>query len=225
MRNYIAYYRVSTQKQGTSGLGLQAQQNTVKNYIGGSNVLLGEYIEIESGKNDKRIELQKAISDAKSNNATLVIAKLDRLSRNASFIFQLRDSKVDFTCCDIPDANTMTIGIFALLAQQEREMISERTKKALQAKKAQGYKLGKAENFTNDMRKKGRDAHHVKAIENENNRRAYSFIQVLRKQKETYRSIAAKLNESGFRTSKGNKFFGSSIKQLERIFEESNLTI
>ena len=220
MRNYVAYYRVSTQKQGSSGLGLQAQQNTVKNYIGSGNVLLDEYTEIESGKNDKRIELQRAISYAKTNNATLVIAKLDRLSRNASFIFQLRDSKVDFTCCDIPDANTMTIGIFALLAQQEREMISERTKKALNAKKAQGHKLGKPENFTNEMRKKGREAHHEKAIENENNRRAYSFIQVLRKQKATYRYIAAKLNDSGFKTSKGNKFFGSSVRQLEKIFEK-----
>lgn len=87
MRTYVAYYRASTQKQGTSGLGLQAQQNTVKNYIGVSHVLLTEYIEIEFGKNDKRIELQKAIADAKSNNATLVIAKLERLSRNASFMF------------------------------------------------------------------------------------------------------------------------------------------
>jgi DNA invertase Pin-like site-specific DNA recombinase len=219
MKNYVAYYRVSTQKQGHSGLGIHAQRSTVKHFIA-HNPLLKEFTEIESGKIDKRIELQKAIDFAKTNNATLVIAKLDRLSRNASFIFQLRDSQVDFMCCDIPDANTMTIGIFALLAQQEREMISERTKKALKAKKDQGFKLGKPENLTNEMRKKGRQAHHIKAIENENNRRAYSFIQVLRKQKSTYRAIAAKLNESGFKTSKGNSFFGSSIKQLEKIFEQ-----
>lgn len=220
MKNFVAYYRVSTQKQGNSGLGLHAQRSTVKNYIGSSNSLLGEYTEIESGKNDKRTELQKAIGYAKTNNATLVIAKLDRLSRNASFIFQLRDSNVDFTCCDIPDANTMTIGIFALLAQQEREMISERTKKALKAKKAQGHTLGKPENFTNAMRKKGREAHHDKAVENENNRRAYSFIQVLRKQKATYRFIAQKLNESGFKTSRGNIFYANSIRQIEKMFEQ-----
>lgn len=219
MRNYVAYYRVSTQKQGSSGLGLQAQQNTVKNFIGSSTTLLAEYTEVESGKNDRRIELQKAIDFAKTNNATLVIAKLDRLSRNASFIFQLRDSNVDFTCCDIPDANTMTIGIFALLAQQEREMISERTKKALTAKKAQGFILGKPENFTNEMRLKGRNAYHDQAIENENNRRAISFIQVLRGQKSSYRFIADKLNDAGFKTSKGNKFYGNSIRQLEKMYE------
>ena len=220
MKNFVAYYRVSTQKQGNSGLGLHAQRSTVKNYIGNSNSLLGEYTEIESGKNDKRIELQKAIGYAKSNNATLVIAKLDRLSRNAGFILQLRDSNVDFTCCDIPDANTMTIGIFALLAQQEREMISERTQKALKAKKAQGHILGRPENFTNAMRKKGREAHHIKAIENENNRRAYSFIQVLRKQKASYRSIAEKLNTSGFKTSKGNTFYPNSVRQIQNMFEQ-----
>jgi len=218
MKQFVAYYRVSTQKQGSSGLGLHAQRSTVKQFIG-MNLLLSEFTEIESGKNDRRIELQKAIDYAKINNATLVIAKLDRLSRNASFIFQLRDSNVDFTCCDIPDANTMTIGIFALLAQQEREMISDRTKKALKAKKAQGFILGKPENFTDESRMEGRVAHHELAIENENNRRAYSFIQVLRNQKATYRSIAQKLNDAGFKTSKGNSFYGNSIKQLEKMFE------
>jgi DNA invertase Pin-like site-specific DNA recombinase len=140
MKQYVAYYLVSTQKQGSSGLGLQAQKETVRQFIG-SNILITEYTEIESGKNDKQIELLKAIADANKNNATLIIAKLDRYSRNVGFIFQLRDSKVDFTCCDIPDANTMTIGIFALLAQQERELISERTKKALQAKKENGFTM------------------------------------------------------------------------------------
>lgn len=217
MKNYVAYYRVSTQKQGNSKLGLLAQQETVKKHIG-SNKLLAEYTEIESGKKDKRIELQKAIEYAKSENATLIIAKLDRLSRNASFIFQLRDSKVDFVCCDIPDANTMTIGIFALLAQQERELISERTRKALQAKRNSGFKLGKPENFTNATRTKGRNAYHLKAINNTNNKRAFAFVQVLREQNISYRNIAVKLNESGFKTSKGNKFFANSVKQLENTF-------
>lgn len=221
MKNYAAYYRVSTQKQGVSGLGLQAQQDTVKRFIGSSGNLLVEFTEVESGKNDKRTELQKAIAFAKAHNATLVIAKLDRLSRNAGFIFQLRDSNVDFTCCDIPDANTMTIGIFALLAQQEREMIAERTKKALQAKKDKGFILGKPENFTNEMRAKGRQAHHDKAIANENNRRAYSMIQLLRSQKATYRCIAEKLNTSGFTTSTGKKFHANSVRQIETLFGKS----
>lgn len=134
MKKFVAYYRVSTQKQGLSGLGLQSQKLTVNNFIG-DNELIEEYTEIETGKNDKRIELQKAISTAKKNNATLIIAKLDRLSRNASFILALRDSNINFVCCDMPDANNFTIGIFALLAQQERELISDRTKKHCKVKK------------------------------------------------------------------------------------------
>jgi len=100
MKNFIAYYRVSTTKQGNSGLGLEGQKIAVKNFIGGNN-LLQEFTEIESGKNDSRIELQKAMAAAKQHGATLVIAKLDRLSRNAAFIFALRDSGVYFVCFKI----------------------------------------------------------------------------------------------------------------------------
>lgn len=220
MKTFVAYYRVSTAKQGTSGLGLQSQQETVKKSIGGG-VLVAEYTEIESGKNDKRIELQKAIDYAKKNNATLIIAKLDRLSRNASFIFALRDSNVDFFCCDLPDANSFTIGIFALLAQQERELISERTTKALAAKKANGFKLGKPENFTNESRSLGNAAYHQKAVENENNVRANSLIVALRAQKLSYSAIADRLNESGFKTSKGNAFFPATVKQVESLFQHA----
>lgn len=212
MKNYVAYYRVSTQKQGCSGLGLQAQQETVKNYIG-SNNLISEFTEIESGKNDKRIQLQKAIEYANANNATLIIAKLDRLSRNASFIFQLRDSKINFVCCDIPDANTMTIGIFALLAQQEREMISERTKKALAAKKANGFKLGKPENLTNDSREKSLMVRKENADNNENNLKAFRLIKSKREQNISFNKIASELNEYGFKTSTGRKFYAMSVKQ------------
>jgi DNA invertase Pin-like site-specific DNA recombinase len=112
------------EKQGNSGLGLVAQKNTVVNFLAGNNII-AEYIEVDSGKKDKREELGKAIAMANNQNAILIIAKLDRLSRNVSFIFILRDSKVNFICYDIPDANTMIIGIFALLAQQKRELISE----------------------------------------------------------------------------------------------------
>lgn len=219
MTDFVAYYRVSTNKQGNSGLGLEAQRHTVKNFIG-NNILIAEYTEIESGKNDKRIELQKAIDFANENNAKLVIAKLDRLSRNAGFILQLRDSRVDFVCCDIPDANTMTIGIFALLAQQERELISERTQKALQAKKAKGFKLGRPENFSDDARQKGRAVYRRQALENGNNQRAYAMIRILREQRCSYGLIASKLNESGFRTSRGNTFHPNSVKQIQTMFEK-----
>jgi len=148
LKKYVAYYRVSTEEQGNSGLGKAAQKEAVRrftNYC--TDCIIQEFTETASGKNDNRIELANAIEYAKKNDATLLIAKLDRLSRNASFIFQLRDTKVKFVCCDMPDANTMTIGIFATMAQHERELISSRTSAALQAKKAQGFKLGNPKGF------------------------------------------------------------------------------
>jgi DNA invertase Pin-like site-specific DNA recombinase len=213
MKYFVAYYRVSTQKQGSSGLGLQAQQYTVLNYVN-ENKILNSFTEIESGKNNKRVELLKAIDFAKRNDAQLVIAKLDRLSRNVGFIFQLRDSGVDFICCDIPEANTMTIGIFALLAQQERELISERTKKALQQKKKNGFKLGKPENLTDYSRQKSIIVRKEIADNHENNRKAIALIESMRQQKISYNKIASKLNEFGYKTSKGNIFYSMSVKQL-----------
>lgn len=140
---YVAYYRVSTKKQGQSGLGLEAQRSAVEKFTSNySDDILTEFTDIESGKNDDRPELKKAIEEAKRNNAQLIIAKLDRLSRNAAFIFTLRDSKVDFICADMPTANSVTIGIMAVLAQDERERISQRTKAALFELKKQGKKLG-----------------------------------------------------------------------------------
>ncbi len=122
---YIAYYRVSTKQQGNSGLGLEAQKQIVKQHLKSEDQLITEYIEIETGKNNYRPQLTEAIEHTKEAGATLIIAKLDRLSRNITFIFQLRDTKVPFVCCDIPDANTMSIGIFATMAQHEREMMKK----------------------------------------------------------------------------------------------------
>lgn len=150
---YIAYYRVSTRVQGESGLGLDGQRMAVTNFVRGP--VVAEFTEVESGKNNQRVQLAAAIDWAKREGAVLVIAKLDRLSRNASFIFTLSDSGVNFQCVDMPDANTLTIGIFATLAQHERELISSRTKSALQAKIAQGATLGKPENLTPWAQAKG----------------------------------------------------------------------
>ena len=140
---FVSYYRVSTDKQGKSGLGLDAQRRAVQQYLnGGTWSLIGEFTEIESGKRNERPELAKALAACKRQKAKLVIAKLDRLSRNLAFIATLMDSGVEFIAVDNPHANKLTIHILAAVAQHEREMIAQRTKDALQAAKARGVVLG-----------------------------------------------------------------------------------
>jgi DNA invertase Pin-like site-specific DNA recombinase len=212
-KHFIAYYRVSTAKQGASGLGLEAQRHSVAAFMH-NGTLLAEYTEIESGKKNIRPQLQAAIDHAKRTNATLVIAKLDRLSRNVAFIFALRDSGVDFACADMPDANTLTIGIFAALAQHERELISQRTKDALAAKKARGFTLGTLANLTEAGRSLGAQRTSENARANEANRRAKAMIQHLRTQNLTMRAIAAYLNDNGFRTVRGKTFYPATVRHL-----------
>jgi DNA invertase Pin-like site-specific DNA recombinase len=144
--NYVAYYRVSTQQQGRSGLGLEAQRAAVLQHVGQALEPGNEFTEVETGKGsnalDRRPVLKAALAEAKRTKATLIIAKLDRLARNVSFIAQLMESKVKFICADMPEATELTLHIMAAMAQHERQMISERTKAALAAAKARGVKLG-----------------------------------------------------------------------------------
>ena len=143
MTNFVLYYRVSTQRQGLSGLGLEAQMQSVSDYLKGrEHNVIDEVTEVESGKNSNRPKLTAAIELCKATNAILLVAKIDRLTRDASFLLSLRDSGIDFVAADMPDANRMTIGIMALIAEQEREAISDRTKKALAAAKRRGVVLG-----------------------------------------------------------------------------------
>ena len=145
---FVAYYRVSTDRQGRSGLGLEAQQRAVSDFLNGGNwQLVAEFLEVESGKRNDRPELARAMHYAKVTGATLVIAKLDRLSRNAAFLLSLRDADVRFVCADMPEANELTIGIMALVAENERQAISRRTREALQARKARGLPLGNPANY------------------------------------------------------------------------------
>ena len=141
---HVAYYRVSTGKQGRSGLGLDAQREAVRAYLnGGKWELVAEFTEVESGKrHENRPQLREALELCKLTGATLIVAKLDRLSRDAAFLLTLQNAGARFVCADMPDANSLTVGIMALVAQQERETISQRTKAALAAAKARGVKLG-----------------------------------------------------------------------------------
>jgi DNA invertase Pin-like site-specific DNA recombinase len=140
---FIAYFRVSTDKQGKSGLGLEAQREAVLAFLnGGKWALVAEFVEVESGKRNDRPQLSAALAACKKHKAKLVIAKLDRLSRNLAFIAALMDSGVEFVAVDNPHANKLTVHILAAVAQHERELIAQRTRDALQAAKARGTKLG-----------------------------------------------------------------------------------
>ncbi len=218
---FVAYYRVSTRKQGKSGLGLEAQRETVQQFIKRKdNNIIAEFTEVESGKNDKRPELIKAIDTAKLNRATLVIAKLDRLSRNVSFIGKLQDSRIKFVCCDMPEADEFTINIFAAVAQHERKRISERIREALAAKRRRepDWKPGNPSNLTDIARKKAHEANRRKASEATENRHAYHFIKAQRDKGISYKTIASELNNEGYKTRTGKRFYAWSVWNIYKRF-------
>lgn len=153
---YVAYYRVSTSKQGKSGLGLEAQRETVSQHLKlVPSILVTEFTEIESGKRTDRPELAQALATCRRHGATLIVAKLDRLARNVEFTARLMNSGVEFVCCDNPHANRLTIHILAAMAEYERDQISQRTKAGLAAAKARGVKLGTNSNLSDVARAKG----------------------------------------------------------------------
>ena len=213
-KKYVSYYRVSTIRQGASGLGLEAQQEAARRFVPATAQLVKEFIEVESGRKNDRPQLQAAIIAARTEGATLLIAKLDRLSRNVAFVFTLRDSGVDFVCADMPDANTVTIGIFAVLAQHERELTSRRTRDALAAKKARGAKLGTPSNLTPEARKLGQDAIKHNALTNQQNVQATRLSSLLKAQGRSLRQIAKELNDSGYKTRRGIAFGAANVLRL-----------
>ncbi|WP_169546512.1 recombinase family protein [Sneathiella aquimaris] len=213
MVNYVTYYRVSTDRQGKSGLGLAAQQKAVSEFIGDLEPLQ-EFVEVESGKKADRPELLTAMALCKKKKARLVIAKLDRLSRNVAFIANLMDSGVDFVACDMPEANKLTIHILAAVAEHEREMISQRTKVALQAAKAKGVKLG------SPNPEKGSKIGVVQLTKNAD-RFASNVAPVIREIQtagvNTYRGIAQALNARGIHTARGGEWHPATVRNvLER---------
>lgn len=218
MKNYIAYYRVSTKQQGFSGLGLDAQKEIVKRFCSDGIILL-EFQDIESGKNNNRPELKKALDAVKKVNGILVIAKLDRLSRNLTFISQLRDSEIEFICCDMPNANKLTIGMMAVIAQEEREMISKRTKDALKAKKDRGISLGNPSNILN----KDEDGNLI-AVKNriesvkkkceDRDAVAKSIAEKMEKSGSTLKEICDELNRLGIKTARSKEFKIETVRRL-----------
>ena len=212
---YVAYYRISTKKQ--KGLGLDAQRAIVDHYTKHDGAeLIAEFTEIESGKETiNRLELHKAMKRCQAEGAILIVAKLDRLSRNVEETFKMKRQLNDrLICCDLPQTDSLTLSIFAGLAQRERELISIRTAAALQAKKARGFTLGKNENLTQEGRKKGAVKMHEKALQNDRNRRATQLILTWREQGATLQEIAQKLNANSFETVRGKAFQPATVWYL-----------
>ena len=212
---YVVYYRVSTKRQGLSGLGLEAQKTIVENYVK-NNVVVAEYTEIETGKSANRPQLNRALECCKSNNATLIVAKLDRLARNLHFVTSLQAANVDFVCCDMPTANRLTVHIIAAIAENEAALISTRTKQALAEKKKQGVKLGNPYNngLTEKSITKGMNIRKENAFCNERNKQAGTLILSLRNNGAKWSTIVSQLNANGFRTRRNCSFDITAVKRL-----------
>ncbi|WP_114945062.1 recombinase family protein [Microvirga calopogonii] len=215
--NYVAYYRTSLRDQC---LGIEAQKTSVATFLkGGDNRLLAEFEEHESGKNNSRSELRKALSACKKHKATLIIAKLDRLSRSSAFINNLMESGVDFVACDNPHANKLTVRILAAVAQHEREQISSRTRDALAALKAQGKALGNRTNLS-QAQAVGRAKRCAKATQFASN-----ILPIVEKITAsgivTLRAVAAELNERNIPAPRGGEWSGKQVQLLLRRAQPS----
>jgi len=217
---WISYQRVSTQRQGKSGLGLEAQRNAVAEFLNGGNwKLVKEFVEVESGKKaDNRPELAKAIQACRAHGAKLLIAKLDRLSRDAHFLLGLEKAGIDFVAADMPTANRLTVGIMAMVAEEERRMISKRTKEALQAAKRRGVKLGGDRGVKPTARARKLAAEALQARAAAKAADIGPIIAELQAAGVTSQSgIAAALNEQAIPTPRGNGKW--SATQVARVLE------
>jgi len=215
---FVAYYRVSTVKQGISGLGLEAQREAVRSYLnGGRWKMVGEFTEVESGKRKDRPALLEALALCRLHNATLVIAKLDRLARNVAFISNLMESGAEFTAVDFPQANRLTIHILAAVAEHEAGMISARTKAALAAAKARGTVLGGDRGNIRKIARKGTKASAVIRA-NRARKRAEDVMPAIKQIRAggstSLREIAAALNERGIPAARGGNW---SAVQVQRV--------
>lgn len=219
MSRVVAYYRVSTEGQGRSGLGLEAQRHAVHALCDRRGwQVVTEYTEVESGKRNDRPQLEAALADARRTGAKLVVAKLDRLSRNAEFTLSLRNSGVDFVCADNPDVNRLTIGLLAVINEDERERIAERTRAALQAAKARGVRLGNPNGAAALRRAAKGNGAAVEVVKGNAARFAADLKETVGEirasGKTSLPAIAAELNARHIQTRRGGKWHASSVRNL-----------
>lgn len=213
---YVAYLRVSTQKQGYSGLGLEAQREIIEKHLKDKKPI-AEFVEVESGRHNDRPKLKEALDLCRKTGSNLIVAKMDRLSRNVAFTSQLLESDVEIVFCDFPQANKMMIHIVSAIAQYEAELTATRTKQALQAKKSRGCRLGNPEHLMNKHQeavKASNETNRKKAYENTNNKRAVALLRSLAGQGLSLQQMADTLNNEGFQTSKGYKFKPVTVQRL-----------
>ena len=228
MCRVAAYYRVSTEAQGRSGLGLEAQRHSVRSLCDSRGWdIVAEFTEVESGKRSDRPQLMAALDHARLTGSKLVVAKLDRLSRDAAFTLQLRNSAVDFTCADNPDVNRLTIGLLAVINEDERERISERTKAALAAAKARGQRFGNPNGASAIRRAEKGNVASVQAIK----AGADFFAEGLRgtvtelksRGAVTLASLASGLNLAHIKTPRGGRWHPSSVRNLLHRLENTQI--
>jgi len=214
--NYVSYLRQSTKKQSLSNLGIEAQREIIQKHLGQIQPI-AEFVETESGKKTDRPKLAEALELCRKTKSTLIVAKLDRLSRNVAFTSKLLESDVEIKFCDFPEANRLVLHIIASIAEYEAGLISTRTKQALKAKKARGVSLGKPENLVNNLGKaitKSNLTNRQKALDNDNNRRAIAMLKVMATQDLSLSEMARRLNEEGFVTSQGKQFTAWQVSVL-----------
>jgi len=205
MTRYVAYYRVSTEKQGKSGLGLAAQRTLIERFLSDGDEVIAEFVEVQSGKDDERVELWKGIAHAKKHDAKILIAKLDRFSRKVSFIAGIMEQGIGLVVAEMPHATDFQLHIFAALAQEERRLISERTRNALAEAKKRGVELGKNGKV---LAIKHRDEA-VKWAEE-----LRPILMPMLDEGLSYNEIARRLNDKGVATVKGGRFFPQQVKNI-----------
>lgn len=220
-KKYVSYLRVSTQEQGKSGLGLDAQREAIKNKVeqtGGE--IVAEFAEVASGKNNKRPKLAKAIALCAECGYTLIVAKLDRLGRNASYLFEIRDNIKDLVIVDMPDMDTIKFGVFATFAQYERERISARTKEGLEAReRTTGQRNGQKPGCNMDNAHiAAAAARKENAMENQSNIMARNIVEMELEKGTSYRKIAEIINRIGLKTPTGKLFSVASVQKVIEMY-------
>jgi len=213
---FVIYLRVSTDRQGKSGLGLEAQRNAVADYVSGKGEIAAEYVEIESGKKNDRTQLVRALAEAKRIGAVLLIAKLDRLARNVAFIANLLEAGVEIAAADMPEANRFLLHVMAAVAEHEAQAISDRTRAALAAAKARGVKLGwsipERASEQRQAAKKGAAVNKARALTHTEN--VLPVVEQIMAGGASLRQIAAELNARRIKTARGGKWHATTVRNI-----------